>query len=171
MTEIHPSTYSFRHPVHFRYPTPNNISEYAEVNVHPISLMKIECRQEEYLLKEDRDMYRGVAKVPVGDSEKLSIVSLITFISEIMCSLLLVKELRSWYMINQDLNINFPHSNDRRSSLFLALMFVRMDSLHTCPTKTFYSSPSFDVTAYLSQCIAAPDPWADTSCQGFVLSH
>lgn len=57
--------------------------------------MKIECRQEEYLLKEDRDMYRGVAKVPVGDSEKLSIVSLITFISEIMCSLLLVKELRS----------------------------------------------------------------------------
>ena len=57
--------------------------------------MKIQCRREEYVLEEDRDMYRGVGKIPVGDSEKLSTVSLVTFISEIMCSLLLVKELRS----------------------------------------------------------------------------
>ena len=43
LKELDPSTYSFTHPIHFRYPTPQK-ADYAEINIHPIERVWIECK-------------------------------------------------------------------------------------------------------------------------------
>ena len=66
--------------------------------MHPFSKVSLSCENsegsEQFPVVEDFQEYKGSAKIPVGDSDDSKLVRFVTIAREIICAMLLVKQIK-----------------------------------------------------------------------------